>query len=219
MKNIIFIAPPASGKGTQSAILEKKYNLIHISTGNLLRQEALKDTELGRYISEVLASGGLVKNEIAYDIVYKRLKESDCQNGYVLDGYPRNIEQAYDYDKILKELNQVLGYVIVLDIKEETLEKRVTGRRVCENCKAVYNINSETEKPKVESICDKCGGRLYQRNDDNVTSFKHRYNLYLEKTKPLLDYYREKGILYVINGDDTITNIASNIDKAIKKGM
>ena len=219
MKNIIFIAPPASGKGTQSAILEKKYNLIHISTGNLLRQEALKDTELGRYISEVLASGGLVKNEIAYDIVYKRLKESDCQNGYVLDGYPRNIEQAYDYDKILKELNQVLGYVIVLDIKEETLEKRVTGRRVCENCKAVYNINSETEKPKVESICDKCGGRLYQRNDDNVTSFKHRYNLYLEKTKPLLDYYREKGILYVINGDDTITNIASNIDKVIKEGM
>lgn len=219
MKNIIFIAPPASGKGTQSAILEKKYNLIHISTGNLLRQEALKDSELGRYISEVLASGGLVKNEIAYDIVYKRLKESDCQNGYVLDGYPRNIEQAYDYDKILKELNQVLGYVIVLDIKEETLEKRVTGRRVCENCKAVYNINSETEKPKVESICDKCGGRLYQRNDDNVTSFKHRYNLYLEKTKPLLDYYREKGILYVINGDDTITNIASNIDKVIKEGM
>ena len=136
-----------------------------------------------------------------------------------MDGYPRNIDQAYDYDKILKELNQVLGYVIVLDIKEETLEKRVTGRRICENCKAVYNINSETEKPKVESICDKCGGRLYQRNDDNVTSFKHRYNLYLEKTKPLLDYYREKGILYVINGDDTITNIASNIDKVIKEGM
>ena len=131
MKNIIFIAPPASGKGTQSAILEKKYNLIHISTGNLLRQESLKDSELGRYISVVLASGGLVKNEITYDIVYKRLKESDCQNGYVLDGYPRNIDQAYDYDKILKELNQVLGYVIVLDIKEETLEKRVTGRRIC----------------------------------------------------------------------------------------
>ena len=219
MKNIIFIAPPASGKGTQSAILEKKYNLIHISTGNLLGQESLKDSELGRYISEVLASGGLVKNEITYDIVYKRLKESDCQNGYVLDGYPRNIDQAYDYDKILKELNQVLGYVIVLDIKEETLEKRVTGRRICENCKAVYNINSETEKPKVESICDKCGGRLYQRNDDNVTSFKHRYNLYLEKTKPLLDYYQEKGILYVINGDDTIANIANNIDKIIKEGM
>ena len=219
MKNIIFIAPPAAGKGTQSAILEKKYNLPHISTGDILREESKKDTELGRYIAEVLSSGSLVKDDVTYTLLQNRLSESDCQNGYVLDGFPRNIEQAYKYDEILKNLNQELGYVIKLDINEETLEKRITGRRICENCKTVYNINSETEKPKQESICDKCGGRLYQRNDDNVTSFKNRYKVYVEKTKPLLDYYKEKGILYVINGDDSVESIAKKIDKVLKEGM
>ena len=219
MKNIIFIAPPAAGKGTQSAILEKKYNLPHISTGDILREESKKDTELGRYIAEVLSSGSLVKDDVTYTLLQNRLSESDCQNGYVLDGFPRNIEQAYKYDEILKNLNQELGYVIKLDINEETLEKRITGRRICENCKTVYNINSETEKPKQESICDKCGGRLYQRNDDNVTSFKNRYKVYEEKTKPLLDYYEEKGILYVINGDDSVESIAKKIDKVLKEGM
>lgn len=219
MRNIIFIAPPAAGKGTQSAILEKKYNLPHISTGDILREESKKDTELGRYIAEVLSSGSLVKDDVTYTLLQNRLSESDCQNGYVLDGFPRNIEQAYKYDEILKNLNQELGYVIKLDINEETLEKRITGRRICENCKTVYNINSETEKPKQESICDKCGGRLYQRNDDNVTSFKNRYKVYEEKTKPLLDYYKKKGILYVINGDDSVESIAKKIDKVLKEGM
>ena len=219
MKNIIFIAPPAAGKGTQSAILEKKYDLPHISTGDILREESKKDTELGRYIAEVLSSGSLVKDDVTYTLLQNRLSESDCKNGYVLDGFPRNIEQAYKYDEILKNLNQELGYVIKLDINEETLEKRITGRRICENCKTVYNINSETEKPKQESICDKCGGRLYQRNDDNVTSFRNRYKVYVEKTKPLLDYYKRKGILYVINGDDSVESIAKKIDKVLKEGM
>ena len=219
MKNIIFIAPPAAGKGTQSAILEKKYNLPHISTGDILREEAKKDTELGRYIAEVLSSGGLVKDDVTYTLLQNRLSEDDCKNGYVLDGFPRNIEQAYKYDEILEKLNQQLGYVIKLDIDEETLEKRITGRRICENCKTVYNINSLEEKPKEESICDKCGGRLYQRNDDNITSFKNRYKVYVEKTKPLLDYYAKKGILYLINGNDSVSEIAKKIDKVLKEGM
>ena len=219
MKNIIFIAPPAAGKGTQSAILEKKYNLPHISTGNILREESLKDTELGRYIAEVLSNGDLVKDDVTYTLLRNRLSQDDCKNGYILDGFPRNIEQAYKYDEMLKDLNQELGYVIKLDIPMETLEKRITGRRICPDCNTVYNLNSETEKPKQESICDKCGGRLYQRNDDNITSFKNRYELYLEKTKPLLDYYKEKGILYIVNGDDTVESIASKIDKVLKEGM
>ena len=99
------------------------------------------------------------------------------------------------------------------------MEKRITGRRICENCGNVYNINSETQRPKLESICDKCGGRLYQRNDDNVSSFKNRYQLFLNKTKPILDYYKEKGVLYVINGNDTVTNIAQKIDEVLIKGM
>ena len=219
MKNIIFIAPPAAGKGTQSTILEKKYNLPHVSTGDILREEAKKDTELGRYIAEVLSSGGLVKDEITYTLLQSRLSMDDCKNGYILDGFPRNIEQAYKYDEILKKLNQELGYVIKLDIDEETLEKRITGRRICETCKTVYNINSLEEKPKEESICDKCGGRLYQRNDDNITSFKNRYKVYVEKTKPLLDYYKKKGILYVINGNDSVKEVAKKIEKVLKEGM
>ncbi len=219
MKNIIFIAPPAAGKGTQSAILEKKYHLPHISTGNILREESQKDTELGRYIAEVLSNGDLVKDDITYTLLKSRLSEDDCKNGYILDGFPRNIEQAYKYDEILKELNQELGYVIKLDIPLETLEKRITGRRICPDCKTVYNLNSETEKPTQESICDKCGGRLYQRNDDNITSFKNRYELYIEKTKPLLDYYDKKGILYVIDGNDSVEEVSKKIDSVLKKGM
>ena len=219
MKNIIFIAPPAAGKGTQSSIIEKKYNLPHVSTGDILRDEAKKDSELGRYIREVLDNGKLVKNEITYELLTKRLAQTDCKNGYVLDGFPRNIEQAYKYDEILKDLNQELGYVLKIDIPLEVLEKRITGRRICEDCGTVYNINSLNEKPKQESICDKCGGRLYQRNDDNITSFKNRYDLYLEKTKPLLDYYSEKGILYVINGDASVEEVAKRIDKVLKEGM
>ena len=219
MKNIIFIAPPAAGKGTQSSIIEKKYNLPHISTGDILRDEAKKDSELGRYISEVLDNGELVKNEITYELLTNRLSQSDCKNGYVLDGFPRNIEQAYKYDEILKDLNQELGYVLKLDIPQEVLERRITGRRICEDCGTVYNINSINEKPQTESICDKCGGRLYQRNDDNITSFKNRYKVYVEKTKPLLDYYAKKGILYVINGNDSVSEIAKKIDKVLKEGM
>ena len=219
MKNIIFIAPPAAGKGTQSSIIEKKYNLPHISTGDILRDEAKKDSELGRYISEVLDNGELVKNEITYELLTNRLSQSDCKNGYVLDGFPRNIEQAYKYDEILKDLNQELGYVLKLDIPQEVLEKRITGRRICEDCGTVYNINSINEKPQTESICDKCGGRLYQRNDDNITSFKNRYDLYIEKTKPLLDYYAKKGILYVINGNNSVEEVSKKIDAVLKKGM
>lgn len=219
MKNIIFIAPPAAGKGTQSAILEKKYNLSHISTGDILREESKKDSELGRYIFEALSNGDLVKDEVTYELLEKRLSKDDCKNGYVLDGFPRNIEQAYKYDEILLKLHQKLGYVIQLDIDEEILEKRITGRRICEDCGTVYNINSSNEKPKVESVCDKCNGRLYQRNDDNITSFKNRYNLYIEKTKPLLDYYAKKGILYVINGNNSVEEVSKEIEAVLKKGM
>lgn len=218
MKNIIFIAPPAAGKGTQSAILEKKYNLPHISVGDLLREESTKDSEMGRYISEVMSNGGLVKDEITYQLLLNKASEKNYQNGYILDGYPRNIEQAESYDKMLQDLNQELGYVIYLEIKEDILEKRITGRRICQDCNAVYNINSETECPKEESVCDKCHGRLYQRNDDNVTSFKNRYKVYIEKTKPLLDYYQQKGLLHVIDGNDTVQNISLKIDNIIKEG-
>ena len=219
MQDIILIAPPAAGKGTQAKLLSAKYHIPHISTGDLLRKAVNDQTELGNMVKETMESGQLVSDDIVLQLLEKRITEADCQNGYILDGFPRNIEQAYKYDEILKDLNQELGYVIQLDIDEETLEKRITGRRICEDCGSVYNINSLNEKPKIESICDKCNGKLYQRNDDNITSFKNRYNLYTEKTKPLLDYYEKKGILYVINGNDSVEEVSKRIDTVLKKGM
>ena len=129
--------PPAAGKGTQSSLIEKEYHMPHISTGDILREVSQEDSEVGSYILEVLSQGGLVKDDIMYQLLEERLKKEDCRNGYVLDGFPRNVEQAMKYDEMLKKLHQELGYVIVLDIDEKTLEKRVTGRRICDACGAV----------------------------------------------------------------------------------
>lgn len=217
MKNILFIAPPAAGKGTQSALIEKKYHLPHVSTGDILRDVSKEDSEIGSYIREILSSGGLVKDTIMYELLEKRLGKSDCQNGYILDGFPRSLEQAQKYDEMLQHLQQQLGYVIVLSIDEKTLEKRITGRRLCEKCGSVYNLNTEKEHPLKGSVCDHCGGNLYQRNDDNIESFQHRYQIYLEKTQPLLDYYKEKGVLYVINGEGSIEEVNKRIIEALEE--
>ncbi len=217
MKNIIFIAPPAAGKGTQSSLIEEKYNLPHISTGDILREVSKEDSEIGSYLRETLSSGSLVKDEIMYDLIENRLSKEDCNNGYILDGFPRNVEQAKKYDEILKRLNQELGYVIVLEIDEKILEKRITGRRICEKCGAVYNLNAASQQPKIESTCDQCGGRLQQRNDDNVESFKNRYQQYVEKTEPLLDYYKQQGVLYVVNGNGTVDEVQQQIINILEK--
>ncbi len=211
MKNIIFIAPPAAGKGTQSTLVSEKYHIPHISTGDILREVMKEDSEIGEYVLETITSGKLVKDEIMYTLIENRLGEDDCKKGYILDGFPRNVEQAEKYDEILRRLGQELGYVIYLDIDEKLLAKRITGRRVCKECGAIYNINVESESPQIESTCDVCGGSLYQRNDDNLESFQNRYQIYLEKTGPLIDYYEKKGVLYKIDGNKEIDAIFKDI--------
>ena len=215
MKNVMFIAPPAAGKGTQAELVTQKYKIPHISTGDILREIAKEDSEIGNYVYETLASGNLVKDEITYQLIEERLKKDDCKNGYIIDGFPRNIEQAIEYDKILDKLGYEIGNVILIDINESTLEKRITGRRICENCGAIYNINNENSAPKIESICDKCGGKLYQRNDDNLDAFKNRYETYLEKTAPIIEHYKKMNVLKTVNGDDTVENIFKKIDNII----
>jgi len=217
MKNIMFIAPPAAGKGTQAELVVEKYHIPHISTGDILREIAKEDSEIGNYVKETMASGGLVKDDITYQLIEDRLNKDDCKKGFIIDGFPRNIDQAYQYDKILDKLGYEVGNVILINIDRKTLEKRITGRRICEKCNAIYNINDENSSPKQESICDECGGKLYQRTDDNLESFNTRYETYLSKTEPIIKHYKDKGVLSEVDGNDTIENIFKSIDKIISK--
>ena len=196
-------------------MVTKKYNIPHISTGDILREISKEDSEIGSYVYETLASGKLVKDEITYKLIEERLNKEDCKNGYIIDGFPRNLDQAIEYDKILANLGYEIGNVIYLEISEKTLEKRITGRRLCEDCHAIYNINDENSSPKVESVCDKCGGKLYQRNDDNLEAFQTRYKMYLEKTAPIIEHYKKQNVLHVINGEDTVENIFNAVDEII----
>ena len=217
MKNIMFIAPPAAGKGTQAEFVVENYKIPHISTGNILRDIAKEDSELGHYVYETLASGNLVKDEITYQLIEERLKKDDCKNGYIIDGFPRNLEQAIEYDKILNNLGYDVGNVILIDVDEKTLEKRITGRRTCENCKAIFNINVKEMTPAIDSVCDICGSKLYQRSDDNLEAFKNRYKMYNEKTKPIIEYYEKKGVLKKIDGNNTPEEVFKMVDEIISK--
>lgn len=217
MKNIMFIAPPAAGKGTQAEIIEAKYNIPHISTGDILRDIAEEESELGEYVSEVLSSGELVKDEITDQLIENRLKKNDCKNGFIIDGFPRNIEQAIRYDQILKRLGHDIGVVILINVDKKTLEKRVIGRRVCEDCDAVFNINIEESAPQVDSVCDICGGRLYQRKDDNLEAFENRYSLYLEKVTPIIEHYKKLGVLYEVDGNKPKDKVTEQIESIIRR--
>ena len=213
MKNIVLIAAPGGGKGTLSKDLSDKYGYTHISTGDLLREQVAKGGKLGKEIKKVQEAGGLVSNEIVYKALENKLKDSACDNGYILDGFPRNIEQARDYDNILKRSKRDLGIVLVLDIPKEDLIERVTGRYSCKDCGEIHNIYSKELYPRKKGKCNKCGGNLIQRKDDNLESFEKRYQTYLESTAPLIDFYKEKGVLYVI---DSSKGHVSTLEQAEK---
>lgn len=217
MKNIMFIAPPAAGKGTQAEIITAKYNIPHISTGDILREIAKEDSEIGNYVAETMASGKLVKDEITYQLIEDRLAREDCKNGFIIDGFPRNLDQAVEYDKILAKLGYEVGNVFLLNISTKTLEKRITGRRVCEDCNAIYNINDTAKAPQVESVCDKCGGKLYQRKDDNLESFQTRFAMYQEKTEPIIEHYRKQNVLHEIDSNHEFDEVFRQIDEIISK--
>lgn len=203
MKNIILIAAPAAGKGTLSDLLVKKYDYLHISTGDLLREVSKETTELGQKITKMLKNGELVTDEIVFELLENKLRQVD--KPYILDGFPRTLNQAYKYDELIKKLNKDLGIVVVLNCDYEILKKRIVGRYLCKDCGSIYNTLTGVNTPKQEGICDNCGGDLYKRSDDNEESFKTRYETYLEKTKPLIDFYEKKGNLYYIDSQTTDT--------------
>lgn len=202
MINIILIAPPAAGKGTVSKLLCDKYGYVHISTGDILRDMAKIDSDLGKEIASLMKTGSLIPDNIVYEAIEKRLAMPDLVNGYILDGFPRNLEQAIKYDEILSKINRQLGIVIELKADKDVLEKRITGRYICSLCGDTHNTKTNVNTPKVEGVCNSCGGSLYQRSDDNYESFQTRYQTYLDKTYPILNYYQEKKVLYSVNSYD-----------------
>lgn len=215
MKNIIFIAPPAAGKGTQSALLMEKYNYIHISTGDLLRSEIALGTPLGKEVESIMASGHFVSDEIATEILKKRLSEPDIKNGFILDGYPRNVKQAKILDDMVKELNIKLDVAIYLEMDKTTAMHRALGRITCPNCGRGYNKYENGLKPELEWLCDDCGTELIGRSDDNEESFSIRFDDYVNQTAPLIDYYKEAGILSVIDNSGTPEETLEKIESVI----
>lgn len=198
LKNIILMGPPGAGKGTQAKRLVSQFNLIHISTGDMFREAIKENTPLGQMAASYINRGDLVPDEVTIGIVKERLAKKDCENGFLLDGFPRTIAQAEALKKIGEEIARPIDVVINIDCDKNELVRRISGRRVCKNCGAPYHI--DTMKPKVEGVCDICGGPLYQRKDDNKEALEVRLGHYMNQTKPLLDYYENLGLLRNFDG-------------------
>ena len=215
MKNVILIAAPAAGKGTEAGLLKKQYKMVHISTGDLLRNAVSKGDERGNMINELITNGKFVSDKIVLELLKEKLLEPACDNGYILDGFPRNIEQAKSYDKILEEINRDIGIVIVLDIDKEIAKSRILGRYSCLKCGKVYNINNIEMKPISDGLCDICNIELVRRSDDNPDVYEERYNTYIEKTEPLISYYDEKGIVYHVDAGKSFEETHKQIVKIL----
>ena len=212
MKNIIFIAPPAAGKGTISDYLVKKYSYLHISTGDLLRDEIASGTEFGQKLDKILKSGSLVDDEVVIRLVESKLSSIEDEP-FILDGFPRTLSQAQVLDEILNKLDIKNNMVVYLMVDLDTVLKRVMGRVICPKCKKSYNLDNEKLKPIYDGICDDCGEQLIHRDDDNEETFKVRYESFMNNTKPVLDFYQDKGILKEIDATiplDTIYEILEN---------
>lgn len=217
MKNIIFLAPPAAGKGTLSEMFVEKYGYGHISTGDLLREEVSAGTELGKEAEGLMKAGKYVPDELILKLIENRISKPDCENGYILDGFPRTKVQAEKYDELLENLGKDLGVVIYIDINKETAMKRACSRITCPKCGRIFNKYAAELKPKVDGICDDCGVSLTQRADDSEETFIKRFDEYMEKTMPLYDYYKNKGVLKTIKADSNKLEVFADAVKAIEK--
>jgi adenylate kinase len=188
---VILFGPPGSGKGTQGKMIAEEIGIPHIATGDIMRQAISDGTELGLKVKEFVGKGLLVPDEIVIQIIEERLKKDDTKNGFILDGFPRTIPQAVALDELFQKINTQNYKVIWLDVPDEEIVKRISGRRTCKNCQAVYNIYFNP--PKVDGICDVCGGELFIREDDKEEKVKKRLEVFREQTLPLIDYYQKKG--------------------------
>jgi len=208
------LGPPGAGKGTQASAIVKKYNIPHISTGDIFRANIKEGTELGKKAEEYMNKGLLVPDEIVVSIVKDRLTKDDCKNGFLLDGFPRTVAQAEALDQELKEMLSKIDKVINIEVDKDILVERIIGRRICKNCGATYHIKFSPAKQ--DGICDICGGELHQRKDDTLDTVEKRIQVYMEQTKPLIDYYAKKGLLLNIDGTKDKDEVFQEIVKSLE---
>lgn len=206
--NIIFIAPPAAGKGTQAKILCEKYGLLHISTGDLLRKASKENLEL----QEKMNVGQFIDDSIILNLIDKEINVSQGKNGYVLDGFPRNMDQAKAFDQMIHDKH----FVIYIEVSKDIAKDRILGRLYCPECGSSYNEFIIENRPKIHNVCDKCHSTLIKRTDDTEITFENRFDVYIKHTEPLLEYYRSQNVLYTIDGNQDTMKVHSDIVKVLE---
>jgi adenylate kinase len=207
--NIILLGAPGAGKGTQAERIVAAYGVAHISTGDILRKAVADGTELGLEAKRYMDAGELVPDEVVIGLARDRLAEPDCENGFLLDGFPRTVAQAEALNKVLGELGKALHAVVEIDVDKDALLKRLTSRRTCRDCGKVYNLL--IERPKQHDVCDVCGGEVYQRDDDTVETVSNRLEVYETSTAPLVDYYQRTGLLRRVDGNQAPDEVFEEI--------
>ena len=212
--NIVLMGLPGAGKGTQAEKIVEQFHIPHISTGDMFRKAIKEGTKMGLEAKSYMDKGLLVPDEVVIGIVKDRLGEDDCNNGFLLDGFPRTVAQAEALDSLLEDLDKKIDHVISINVDKDALVSRLTGRRICKDCGATYHLIYNP--PKVEGICDKCGGELYQRDDDKEETVLTRLDVNIKQTEPLLNYYEDKNVLRNVDGDQDIDEVFLSIEKILR---
>jgi len=212
-KRVVLLGAPGAGKGTQAKMLIEKFRIPQISTGDILRKAVADGTPLGKEAKVIMDAGGLVSDKIVLGLVEDRIKQPDCKPGFILDGFPRNTAQAEALDKILSSMGMPLTIALNIDVDMNDLLRRLTGRRTCKGCQQMYNIFFSA--PKKDGACDKCGGELFQRDDDKEATIKKRLDVYTQQTAPLIDYYSRKNIMKTVMGVGSINDIFNKVTAAL----
>jgi adenylate kinase len=210
---IVLLGPPGAGKGTQAKLLQEEFHACQISTVDILRKAVAEQTPVGKQAAEYINRGALVPDSVIVNLVAERLKDSDCRNGFILDGFPRTIPQAQSLEEILKKMGLGLHCVLLLQVPPGLIVERLAGRRVCRDCGALYHRSFDP--PKQQGVCDRCGGELRQRDDDREETVRGRLDVYEAQTAPLADYYRQRGILREIDGVGKVEDIQNRVIKAL----
>ncbi|MBU1027296.1 MAG: adenylate kinase [Candidatus Margulisbacteria bacterium] len=213
---LVFLGPPGSGKGTQAKVLSEKRKLPHISLGDILRHEVRQESEIGLRAKEFINAGKLVPDELTIELTKKRISQADCSHGFILDGFPRSAAQAEALDKMFVDMGLTLDSVIYFAVNEDAVVERLTGRRSCKKCGAVYHIKFKL--PKADDVCDVCGGELYQRKDDQEDAIRTRFEVYAQQTKPLIERYQAAGKLAQIDANGAIDEVLNRLLSVIGHG-